>query len=91
MIIAEWMGLAGSFDQVLQLHCMNLMNYDVWPLYFRCIRPNEKNIPDQFDSKKVTTQLQYTGVLETTRIRREGYSHRIPFVDFVKRYNNDTI
>lgn len=31
-------------------------------------------------------QLTYTGVLETTRIRREGYAVRIPFADFVERY-----
>jgi myosin-3 len=55
-------------------------------IIFRCIRPNEENVPDQFDGKKVTTQLKYTGVLETTRIRREGYSHRIPFNDFINRY-----
>ena len=52
----------------------------------RCIRPNESKMPDQFDTRKVTTQLKYTGVLETTRIRREGYSHRIPFNEFMKRY-----
>jgi myosin III len=31
-------------------------------------------------------QLKYTGVLETTKIRRLGYSHRISYNDFVKRY-----
>ena len=31
------------------------------------------------------TKLVYTGVLETTRIRREGYAVRIPFADFVER------
>lgn len=30
-------------------------------------------------------QLAYTGVLETTRIRKEGYAVRIPFSDFVER------
>ena len=30
-------------------------------------------------------QLRYTGVLETTRIRRMGYSHRIAFSEFLKR------
>ena len=28
----------------------------------RCIRPNESKMPDQFDTRKVTTQLKYTGV-----------------------------
>jgi myosin-3 len=32
-------------------------------------------------------QLKYTGVLETTQIRRLGYSYRIIYSDFVKRYS----
>jgi myosin-3 len=31
--------------------------------------------------------LKYTGVLETTKIRRLGYSNRISYTDFVKRYS----
>ncbi|XP_076088130.1 myosin-IIIb-like isoform X1 [Mytilus galloprovincialis] len=57
------------------------------PHFVRCIRPNADNLPDQFDNEKVTVQLRYTGVLETTRIRREGYSHRIPFAEFIRRYH----
>lgn len=33
-----------------------------------------------------TPFAQYTGIMETIRIRRQGYSHRIPFTDFVRRY-----
>ncbi len=51
----------------------------------RCIRPNVENSPGLFDREKVQVQLRYTGVLETTRIRRQGYSHRIPFSEFLKR------
>ncbi|XP_061169935.1 myosin-IIIb-like isoform X3 [Saccostrea echinata] len=57
------------------------------PHFVRCIRPNEQKLPDDFEPDKVTVQLRYTGVLETTRIRREGYSHRIPFAEFLKRYS----
>ncbi|XP_021363732.1 myosin-IIIb-like isoform X9 [Mizuhopecten yessoensis] len=57
------------------------------PHFVRCIRPNANKHPDDFNSEKVTIQLRYTGVLETTRIRREGYSHRIPFADFLRRYH----
>ncbi|KAK3082812.1 hypothetical protein FSP39_006063 [Pinctada imbricata] len=56
------------------------------PHFVRCIRPNEEKLPDDFEREKVTVQLRYTGVLETTRIRREGFSHRITFQDFLKRY-----
>ncbi len=53
----------------------------------RCIRPNKDKIPGYFDSETVSIQLKYTGVLETTKIRRLGYSHRISYSDFVKRYS----
>ncbi|XP_044183508.1 myosin-IIIb-like isoform X2 [Acropora millepora] len=56
------------------------------PHFVRCIRPNEQMIPGEFDQDKVQTQLKYTGVLETTRIRQQGYSERITFAEFVKRY-----
>lgn len=32
-------------------------------------------------------QLKYTGVLETTKIRRLGFSNRISYQDFIKRYS----
>ncbi|XP_077997309.1 myosin-IIIb-like [Glandiceps talaboti] len=56
------------------------------PHFVRCIKPNDYKSPGQYDHQKVMTQLKYTGVLETTRIRRQGYSHRITFADFVRRY-----
>ncbi|KAJ7398057.1 Myosin-IIIb [Pitangus sulphuratus] len=31
-------------------------------------------------------RLRYTGILETVKIRQKGYSHRILFEEFVKRY-----
>ena len=43
------------------------------PLHlYRCIRPNEMKSPDLFQPDKVLLQLCYTGVLETTRIRKEA-------------------
>ena len=53
----------------------------------RCIRPNKHKIPGFFDSETVSNQLKYTGVLETTKIRRLGYSYRVVFSEFVKRYS----
>lgn len=54
---------------------------------YRCIRPNKDKIPGYFDSETVNIQLKYTGVLETTKIRRLGFSNRISYQDFVKRYS----
>ncbi|KAG7210389.1 hypothetical protein KM043_011922 [Ampulex compressa] len=56
------------------------------PQFVRCIKPNDSRSPRFFDKDKVVKQLRYTGVLETIRIRQNGFSHRIPFSDFLKRY-----
>ncbi|ROT73552.1 putative myosin-IIIb isoform X1 [Penaeus vannamei] len=56
------------------------------PHFVRCIKPNDEKLPDKFDAKKVQRQLRYAGVMETVRIRQHGYSHRIPFAEFLRRY-----
>ncbi|XP_034180215.2 myosin-IIIb isoform X1 [Osmia lignaria lignaria] len=56
------------------------------PQFVRCIKPNDSRSPQFFDKEKVVKQLRYTGVLETIRIRQNGFSHRIPFNEFLKRY-----
>nr|CAD7429069.1 unnamed protein product [Timema monikensis] len=56
------------------------------PQFVRCLKPNDTREPRLFDSGKVVKQLRYTGVLETIRIRQNGFSHRLPFADFLKRY-----
>nr|DBA25152.1 TPA: hypothetical protein GDO54_012716 [Pyxicephalus adspersus] len=56
------------------------------PHFVRCIKPNNDRLPSKFDREKVLVQLRYTGILETARIRRMGYSHRILFANFIKRY-----
>eukprot|EP00039_Didymoeca_costata_P028435 m.21052 g.21052 ORF g.21052 m.21052 type:complete len:934 (+) comp7017_c0_seq1:165-2966(+) len=56
------------------------------PHFIRCVKPNHQKVAQVFDDDLVTKQLRYTGMLETTRIRREGYSSRPLFGDFVHRY-----
>lgn len=55
------------------------------PHFVRCIKPNNDRQASKFDREKVLIQLRYTGVLETAKIRRQGYSHRILFASFMKR------
>ncbi|XP_028842547.1 unconventional myosin-XV isoform X2 [Denticeps clupeoides] len=58
------------------------------PFFVRCIKPNNKKEPGVFDMELVTAQLHYSGILETIRIRREGYPVRIPFDVFLFRYKS---
>ena len=53
--------------------------------YYRCIKPNPRKQSSQFEDKLVMEQLRYTGVLETVKIRRQGYATRLPFDIFMKR------
>uniref|UniRef100_A0AAQ5XBC1 non-specific serine/threonine protein kinase n=1 Tax=Amphiprion ocellaris TaxID=80972 RepID=A0AAQ5XBC1_AMPOC len=55
------------------------------PHFVRCIKPNNDRHANKFDREKVLVQLRYTGILETAKIRRQGYSHRILFANFIKR------
>ena len=54
--------------------------------FVRCIKPNTQQAPKQFVPEFVNAQLRYTGMLETTRIRREGYSYRPSFEQFMERF-----
>uniref|UniRef100_A0A669AXF8 non-specific serine/threonine protein kinase n=1 Tax=Oreochromis niloticus TaxID=8128 RepID=A0A669AXF8_ORENI len=56
------------------------------PHFVRCIKPNDDRQALLFCKERVMVQLRYTGILETVNIRRQGYSHRILFEDFVNRY-----
>ncbi|MBN3300236.1 MYO3B protein, partial [Amia calva] len=56
------------------------------PHFVRCIKPNDDRQALKFSTERVLVQLRYTGILETVNIRRQGYSHRILFEEFVKRY-----
>eukprot|EP00049_Salpingoeca_infusionum_P017711 m.354083 g.354083 ORF g.354083 m.354083 type:complete len:962 (-) comp16916_c0_seq1:372-3257(-) len=56
------------------------------PHFIRCIKPNHVKQPAVYEEEMVTKQLRYTGMLETTRIRKEGYAFRPTFKDFLHRY-----
>uniref|UniRef100_A0A8C7NQ28 Myosin IIIB n=1 Tax=Oncorhynchus mykiss TaxID=8022 RepID=A0A8C7NQ28_ONCMY len=56
------------------------------PHFVRCIKPNDDRQALRFFKERVMVQLRYTGILETVNIRRQGYSHRILFEEFVNRY-----
>lgn len=51
--------------------------------YVRCIKSNMAQIPFTFDPEMVTTQLSYSGMLDTIKVRKAGYSKRILFKDFI--------
>ncbi|XP_025943051.1 myosin-IIIb-like isoform X1 [Apteryx rowi] len=60
--------------------------YSANPHFVRCIKPNSRKEPGVVDSQVVLQQLRYNGLLETIRIRRDGFSWRPSFEEFAERY-----
>uniref|UniRef100_A0A8D2IFB4 Myosin IXB n=1 Tax=Urocitellus parryii TaxID=9999 RepID=A0A8D2IFB4_UROPR len=56
------------------------------PFFIRCIRSNAEKKELCFDDELVLQQLRYTGMLETVRIRRSGYSAKYTFQEFTEQF-----
>ncbi|CAF4394564.1 unnamed protein product [Rotaria socialis] len=57
------------------------------PKFVRCFKPNNDRVPGCFDAPTVLEQLKYSGILAAAKIRHYGFSHRIPFANFIQRYS----
>ncbi|NWU67642.1 MYOI protein, partial [Pterocles burchelli] len=73
--------------QELRHSLMVLMEkvYSANPHFVRCIKPNSQKEPGVVDSQVMLQQLRYNGLLETIRIRRDGFSWRPSFEEFAER------
>lgn len=56
------------------------------PHYIRCIKPNDRKSPDNYDKKRVLHQIKYLGLKENIRVRRAGFAFRMEYSVFVDRY-----
>lgn len=56
------------------------------PHFIRCIKPNSLQTKKLFDEKLVAQQLKYTGIMETVRIRHDGFPVRLEFHVFLGRF-----
>ena len=56
------------------------------PHFVRCIKPNHGKLPHTFDSGKILLQLKYAGMMETIRIRQQGFALRQDHAEFFVRY-----
>jgi len=59
---------------------------DTSPQYVRCIKPNSEKSAFLFEEELVLAQLRYSGMLETIRIRKAGYSVRVPYEQFLEKF-----
>ncbi|KAK7081389.1 Myosin-IIIa, partial [Halocaridina rubra] len=56
------------------------------PHFVRCIRSNMDNSGSIFDRDMIKHQLKYHAICDTIKIRQQGFSHRIPYEEFLRRY-----
>jgi len=54
--------------------------------FIRCIKPNEEKLPQNFRSDFILKQIQYLGVLESVKIRKESFPFRKDFNTFWNQY-----
>lgn len=55
--------------------------------FVRCIRSDLQNNPRGFHKEIVKQQLRAMSILDTAKARQQGFPHRIPFPEFLRRYS----
>ncbi|KAK5646208.1 hypothetical protein RI129_004672 [Pyrocoelia pectoralis] len=54
--------------------------------FVRCLRSDFAGNPQSFHKELIKQQIRALAVIETATVRKRGFSHRIPFAEFLKRY-----
>lgn len=70
-----------------QMESLELRINACQPHFVRCIKPNAtRSAAPEFDRPLVLTQLRFLGLMETCRIRRDGFPVRRPFSELASQY-----
>jgi len=54
--------------------------------YVRCISPNKKKSPNEFDAPYIMHQLRCCGLIQLIQLRKMGYSYRSSYEQFIEKY-----
>lgn len=77
-------GAAAQFLASLDNINKSLSASNVNPYFVFCLKPNDRRIANQFDSKCVRTQVQTFGIAEISqRLRNADFSVFLPFAEFL--------
>ena len=60
--------------------------HDSNKIYVKCINPNDKKRPRNYDRNIISEQMKYLGILELIKIKQKGYNVHITKVDFQNEY-----
>lgn len=77
-------GAAGQFLSGLEIINKCLSSPNLNPYFVICLKPNDRRIANQFDSKCVRMQVQTFGIAEiSSRLRNADFSLFLPFAEFL--------
>ena len=80
---AQFLSALGNINQCLVAPSTN-------PYFVFCLKPNDRRIANQFDSKCVRTQLQTLGIAEISqRLKNADFSVFMPFGEFLGKAESD--
>ncbi|KAL4780367.1 chitin synthase ChsE [Aspergillus varians] len=84
MLMGGMQGAAGQFLSSLDIVNKCLTSNNLNPYFVFCLKPNDRRIANQFDSKCVRTQVQTLGIAEISqRLRNADFSVFLPFAEFL--------
>ena len=85
-------GAAAQFLSSLDNVTKSLSAQNTNPYFVFCLKPNDRRIANQFDSKCVRAQLQTFGIAEISqRLRNADFSLFLPFGEFLGLADAETI
>jgi chitin synthase len=85
-------GAAAQFVNALDTVTKSVTGPNTNPYFVFCLKPNDRRIANQFDSKCVRTQVRTLGIAEISqRIRNADYSVFIPFGEFLSLAEAESI
>jgi len=77
-------GASGQFLSSLDNITKSISSPNTNPYFVFCLKPNDRRIANQFDSKCVRTQIQTLGIAEISqRLRNADFSLFLPFGEFL--------
>ena len=77
-------GAAGQFVSALDTLTRSVSGTNTNPYFVFCLKPNDRRIANQFDSKCVRTQIRTLGIAEISqRVKSANFSVFLPFGEFL--------
>lgn len=85
-------GAAGQFVSALDTLTRSVTAASTNPYFIFCLKPNDRRIANQFDSKCVRTQIRTLGVAEIAqRVKSANFSVFLPFGEFLGLAESENI